>query len=89
VRPRRAGQRWCRECHAAYQRAHRPRHRDLPDEQRRKANTRSYTKVLQRRGVLPKGPCELCGAAAENHHPDYSDPRRFDRVCPPHHRSLH
>ncbi len=85
----RRGQRTCRSCHAAYMRAHRPKHRDLAEQMRRKANCRSYTNVLQRRGVLAAGPCQCCGAPAENHHPDYADPRRIDRLCRSCHRAHH
>jgi hypothetical protein len=70
-------------------RAHRPRHSELTDEQRRKANCRSYSGTLQTRGVLIAQPCEVCGAPAEKHHPDYSDPRRVEWLCPPCHRTLH
>jgi len=71
-------------------RQHRPRHIDLPDDARRRANCRAYTLVMQSRGVLPRGPCEGCGAAsATNHHPDYSQPRYYIRLCRGCHGALH
>jgi hypothetical protein len=79
----RPGQAYCRACHAADMRSRRPAHRDLTPEAKRRANGRAYTKVLQARGTVPKGPCEACGAAAaQNHHYwGYADPRRFLRLC--------
>lgn len=86
----------CRHCHAAKMRAWRPKHSELSDEARRRLNCRAYTNVYQRRGLLPRGPCEVCAAAGvasrtpvENHHPDYNDPRTFRRLCREHHRKLH
>ncbi len=71
----RAGQRYCRRCHAAYQRERRPKHRDLDDDTRRRANARAYAGVYLRRGKLERKPCERCGADnAEMHHDDYSRP---------------
>lgn len=81
-RPRRRGQRWCKECHAAYMRANRPRHSELSDEARKKANTRSYTNTLVKRRHLVREPCESCGALeVEAHHEDYSDPRTVRWLC--------
>src|SRR5262245_58322262 len=79
LRPRQANHAYCRECSNAYMRANR---KPLSDWQRQRANCRSYTKTLQARGTLPKGPCEACGnPEAQNHHPDYTNPRYYIRLC--------
>jgi hypothetical protein len=84
------GQAWCRPCRNAYMRANRPKHSELSDENRRKANTRSYTNVLLGRGKLAQAPCENCGSPeAEKHHPDYENPRLVKWLCVECHRSLH
>jgi hypothetical protein len=87
---RRQSHSWCLACHAANMRDTRPLQRDMSSEQKKRANCRAYTKVLQRRGVLPLGPCEVCGDPnAQNHHPDYSKPREFRRLCKFHHQQEH
>lgn len=70
-------------------RAHRKPYASLTAEQKRRANCRSYTKVLQSRGLLAKGACERCGKPAENHHPDYENPRLFNRLCRDCHLEAH
>jgi hypothetical protein len=85
----RAGQRLCNDCHAAYMREWRKTHKPS-EEQRRKAITRAYTKVLIKRGHLARGPCAACGIEpAQAHHPDYSNPRLVVWLCEPHHRQHH
>ena len=76
------GRRRCRACRNVASSSRRKTYRELSDEARLKANCRAYTKVLQARGHLPKGPCEGCGASdAQNHHPNYRSPRWFYRFC--------
>ncbi len=88
-RPRSPSHCYCRRCKAAYMRTWRLTH-PFNEDQRVKANCRAYTNTLQARGMLPKGPCEQCGnPTAQNHHPDYSDPRTFNRLCKSCHRRLH
>ena len=83
-------QRYCKSCHAAYMRATRPKHSDLPDHQRKKANTRAYSKVLVKRGEIKKMPCEVCGSKnSERHHDDYDNPRDVRWFCRKHHLELH
>ena len=76
---------YCKACHAAYMRANRPRHCDLPDEARHRANARAYANVYQRRGKLIQQSCENCGSPdSQKHHDDYSKPlevRWFCRKC--------
>lgn len=90
-RPRAANSNsYCRECRNARQSVTRPKHSELPDSERRKANTRSYTNVLIHRGTLAREPCEKCGAEfAEAHHLDYANPRVVRWLCPPCHRLEH
>lgn len=90
VKPRK-GQRLCNDCHAAYQRGARPKHRDLPEGQRRKAVVRSIAKVYASRGKLPKQPCRVCGSTVkvERHHPNYSKPLKVVHLCRKHHLELH
>jgi len=77
------GRRHCRACTNIYSRASRRPYAELPDEARKKSNCRAYTKTLQQRGNLPKGPCEGCGSStAQNHHHwGYDQPRWFIRLC--------
>lgn len=84
------GRKACRSCANIYARTTRPRWSELTPEARRRANCRSYTAVLQKRGKLPKGPCEGCGSDdAQNHHLDYDKPREFLRLCRECHGALH
>ncbi|NRA02859.1 MAG: hypothetical protein HRU00_09690 [Myxococcales bacterium] len=82
---------WCRDCRNTWSRANRPKHRDLPPEQRRRATCRAYTNVLVKRGVLTRGPCEACGTTerVEAHHDDYSKPRLVRWLCIACHRAHH
>jgi hypothetical protein len=71
-------------------RENRPRHSELPDDQRRKANARAYANVYQRRGILKPEPCVKCGSdKAEKHHDDYSQPLAVTWICRPCHLDLH
>jgi hypothetical protein len=94
LEPTRVGkQRYCCACHAEYMRINRPKHSELTDEQRKKAIARSYAKEYQKKGVLKKKPCDMCGNEdSEKHHPDYNKPlevRWLCRVCHlDHHRFL-
>lgn len=89
---RRAGQRWCRSCHAAWMRANRKPHRELSKEQKQRANCRAKTRIYVNRGVLvQKGKCERCRSTKklERHHPDYNDFRRFTVLCRKCHQAHH
>ena len=86
-------QRYCRPCHAAYMRDHRPRHTGLATEARKKANARAYANTYKRRGLLAPGACFICEAVdAEMHHDDYSKPLDVLWLCRPchleHHRNV-
>lgn len=83
-------QRYCRSCHAAYARDHRPRHVDLPPEQRQRANARAYANVYQRRGKITPEPCSVChDPVAQKHHDDYSKPLQVRWLCRKCHLTLH
>lgn len=83
-------QRYCKSCHAANMRATRPKHRDLPDEARKKANARSYANVYLKRGYIKKQPCEVCGNdKSQMHHDDYDKPIEIRWFCRVHHLELH
>jgi len=72
---------YCRECHNTHARATRPRHGELSAEARQRANCRSYTHVLIRRGKIVKTPCR-CGATdVQVRHLDYADPYAVAFEC--------
>lgn len=82
--------RYCRKCHAAYMRRTRPAYKDLPEEEKRRSRTRSYLRVMIRRGKVRRETCAVCGAAeAEAHHRDYSRPLDVQWLCRKHHKNLH
>lgn len=70
-------------------RENRKSHSELSDEQRFKANSRSYANVYQRRGLLKINTCEICGKKAEKHHDDYSKPLEVRWLCREHHLENH
>lgn len=81
---------YCGACNAENMRKYRPRHSELPEEERRRANARSYTNVAIRRGRLARQPCQECGASpAEAHHSDYSKPLLVTWLCRACHRAHH
>lgn len=84
------GRAQCRQCRNREAAASRRPYALLTAEEKRRANCRAYTKSLQARGALPKGPCEGCGACeAENHHHwGYDLPRWYVRLCRDCHRAV-
>lgn len=83
-------QSYCAECHALFMRTTRPKHSELADEQRKAANARAYANVYQRRGLLAKQNCEVCGSEdSEKHHDSYDRPLDVRWVCRDCHLSLH
>lgn len=85
----REGQRYCLDCHARYMREHRPKHSQLTDLQRHKANCRAYANTYKRRGKLDVKSCQECGRRAEMHHKDYSRPLDVTWLCRECHLELH
>ena len=67
-------------------RAWRPKHSELPEEARKKANARSYVNTYVRRKKVERKPCEVCqNEKAEKHHEDYDKPLDVKWLC----RSCH
>jgi len=86
----RTNQRYCKACHAAYMREHRPKHSQLHPEARAKANCRAYANVYLKRGLLVRGPCHVCGAtSSQMHHEDYAKPLEIRWLCRICHLDLH
>ena len=83
-------QRYCKGCHAAQMRATRPKHSELPEESRKKANCRAHTKVYLKRGNIIRTPCIVCGDInSEAHHEDYNKPKEVIWYCRKHHLEYH
>lgn len=80
---------YCLKCHAAYMRENRPKHSELPEQARLKANARAYAHVYVKRGVIKKEDCKVCGAPAQMHHTDYSKPTQVEWYCREHHLQIH
>lgn len=79
---------YCRKCKNEYARSHRTKHSDLNDEQRKKANARSYLNVYIRRGKIKKKPCEHEGCGKTEviaFHTDYNKPLEVTWYCKQHH----
>lgn len=83
-------QRYCLTCHAEYMRKHRPKHKDLPEVARMKANARATAKMAVRNGQIKRDACLICGSQeSEMHHEDYSKPLEVIWVCRPCHLGHH
>jgi len=83
-------QRYCKSCHALHMRNNRPKHRDLPDEARLKANVRRMTSYYVKRGLIKKTDCANCGnIRSEAHHTDYTKPLEVIWLCRPCHLKIH
>lgn len=81
---------YCRECHAAYMRAHRKPHSQLPEEQRKKSNARAYLRMYIKRGKVVIGVCEVCGEKdVQALQQDYSNPLDVIWLCKKHHNGFH
>lgn len=81
---------YCSQCHAAHMRVTRPKHSELTEEQRFKANARSYANTYQNRNLLIKQPCKICGDPnAQKHHEDYHKPLEIIWLCSECHINYH
>ncbi len=81
---------YCLTCHAKYMRDNRPKHSELTEEQRIKANARAYANVYLRRGKIKKKDCIYCGSKdSQMHLNDYSKPLKVIWICSPCHLKLH
>lgn len=90
--PRRYGQRNCLKCHAESMRRTRPKHSELSPIARWKANARAYMNVYVGRGIIERGPCEVCGTRENihgHHHAGYDRPLWVRWLCAKHHREEH
>ena len=84
--------RYCLNCHAEYNRENGKRYSELTDEQKKRANARSYYKVYKKRGnVEHSGICEVCKSKeiVEAHHEDYNKPLEVLLLCKPCHVKYH
>lgn len=80
---------YCNLCRNKWSREKRPKHSNLPDEQRKKANARAYLHVYIKRGKIQKGIC-FCGKdGVEAHHADYNKPLEVIWYCREHHLEYH
>ncbi len=85
----RRNQGYCKKCHAENMRLKRPKHSELSEESRKKANCRAHTNVYIKRGKILIMPCWICGDKAEAHHEDYSKPKDVVWLCRKHHLEYH
>lgn len=81
---------YCKACHAKYMREHRPKHRDLQPEAKKKANARAYAHVYRDRGNIKKENCKVCGSPdSQMHHHDYNKPLEVTWMCRKCHLQYH
>lgn len=81
---------YCLKCHAERMRLTRPKHSELPEEARKRANARSYANVYLRRGKIQRKPCEVCGSKnSQMHHDNYDKPTVVRWFCREHHLQEH
>jgi hypothetical protein len=86
----RPDQRYCRACHAAYQREHRPKPSELSAEAQHKLAARTKAGIYSRRGLIEQRPCQVCGSEkAERHHENYDKPLEIIWLCRPCHTTHH
>lgn len=82
--------RYCKSCHAEWMRHNRPKLPEMSEESRKKANARSYSKVLVKRGIIKRESCDVCGDTnSEMHHDDYNDKINVRWMCRKHHEEWH
>lgn len=75
--------RYCLSCHNDYMKTNRKKHSELTEEQKLKANCRSYLNVYLKRGKIIKGNCIKCNSTekVEAHHHDYTKPLDVIWLC--------
>lgn len=82
--------RYCLKCSNEWMKANRKKHSQLTEEQKIKANARSYVNTYIRRGKIKKGFCEICNSEnVQAHHNDYSKPLEVRWLCNKHHIEHH
>lgn len=83
-------QRYCLACHRKHMQKTRPKHSELDDYQKLKANARSYLNVYMKRGYIFKQSCSICGSEkSEAHHEDYNKPLEVIWFCRSCHLDFH
>lgn len=83
-------QRYCLSCHRADMRKNRPKYGELTEQQKMKANARSYLNAYLKRGKIKKEACSVCGDQnAQAHHEDYRKPLEIIWYCRPCHLDYH
>ena len=84
-------QRYCHDCHAHYQRAHRPAYREFTPEQKARAKCHASASRAKRVVKLVPQPCERCESTEDlhMHHDDYDKPLAVRWFCVECHRSWH
>lgn len=90
--PRQLDERYCsRKCVVCVRESNRRSRKANPlkGAARAKAIVRAKAKMALRRGALVRQPCEVCGAAAEMHHDDYTKPTAVRWLCRAHHLAWH
>lgn len=75
--------RYCLSCHNNYMKLNRKKHSELSEEQKLKANCRSYLNVYLNRGKILKEDCCKCNSSTdvEAHHHDYTKPLDVIWLC--------
>ena len=83
--------RYCRLCGNYVLRTHRKKHSELSEEDRKKANCRSYVNVYIRRGKIKKESCVICKSniKIQAHHLDYNKPLEVIWLCKDCHYKAH
>ena len=60
----------------------RPKHKELSEAARKRANARAYVNTYLRRGLIAPQPCKVCGEEkSEKHHEDYDKPLEITWLC--------
>lgn len=86
---------YCVECGREVCREYRKNHPEKEQaylktgEQRRLRRIRVNANHAVYRGKIQRQPCQICGAHAQMHHPDYDKPFEVEWYCAEHHRKLH
>ena len=83
-------QRYCKNCYNEWMRGNRKKHSELSEEQKKKANARSYLNTYISRGLIIKECCSICeNPVTEGHHNDYDKPLEVVWLCRECHLKIH
>lgn len=79
-------QRYCKACHAEYERNRRPKYSEWPEE----AKVKLRARIKAQKNKTDKQPCIVCGdEKSERHHEDYSKPLKITWLCRKCHAAYH